>query len=177
MHCPKDQTELQPLTVGGVRVDACPKCKGLWFDREELRKAKDVKLPDASWFDIHLWKDTDAFKGVNTDRLCPRDGRHLVELEYGDTGVKIDACRHCEGIWLDRGEFEKILAEIRSTSDAALLNDYWGTLKAEAKDIFTGPEDFASEARDLATLIDLFKYKFQVQAPRLAEFLSRLPRA
>ncbi|WP_205695614.1 zf-TFIIB domain-containing protein [Conexibacter sp. SYSU D00693] len=38
---------------------------------------------------------------------CPRDGSELVEVER--SGVRIDACRTCRGVWLDRGELDKIL--------------------------------------------------------------------
>ena len=35
---------------------------------------------------------------------CPRDGSELVEVER--SGVTIDACPTCRGVWLDRGELE-----------------------------------------------------------------------
>jgi len=38
---------------------------------------------------------------------CPNDGARLVELERSD--VLIDACPQCRGVWLDRGELDKIL--------------------------------------------------------------------
>ena len=40
--------------------------------------------------------------------VCPRDGAQLVEVERD--GVMIDACPACRGIWLDRGELEKLIA-------------------------------------------------------------------
>ena len=40
--------------------------------------------------------------------VCPRDGAELVEVERD--GVMIDACPTCRGIWLDRGELEKLVA-------------------------------------------------------------------
>lgn len=39
---------------------------------------------------------------------CPACSGELVELER--SGVRIDACRQCRGVWLDRGELDKILA-------------------------------------------------------------------
>ena len=39
--------------------------------------------------------------------VCPRDGATLVEVNK--SGVMIDVCPECKGIWLDRGELEKIL--------------------------------------------------------------------
>ena len=38
---------------------------------------------------------------------CPNDGARLVELERSE--VLIDACPQCRGVWLDRGELDKIL--------------------------------------------------------------------
>jgi uncharacterized protein len=39
--------------------------------------------------------------------VCPRDGAALVEVNK--SGVQIDVCPECKGVWLDRGELEKIL--------------------------------------------------------------------
>jgi uncharacterized protein len=39
--------------------------------------------------------------------VCPRDGASLVEVNK--SGVQIDVCPECKGVWLDRGELEKIM--------------------------------------------------------------------
>lgn len=38
---------------------------------------------------------------------CPIDGTDLVMTER--SGVEIDYCPQCRGIWLDRGELDKII--------------------------------------------------------------------
>lgn len=38
---------------------------------------------------------------------CPIDGETLVISER--SGVEIDYCPKCRGVWLDRGELDKIL--------------------------------------------------------------------
>jgi len=38
---------------------------------------------------------------------CPIDGQQLVMTER--SGVEIDYCPKCRGVWLDRGELDKIL--------------------------------------------------------------------
>jgi len=38
---------------------------------------------------------------------CPVDGETLVITERG--GVEIDYCPKCRGVWLDRGELDKII--------------------------------------------------------------------
>ena len=42
------------------------------------------------------------------DMKCPRDGAEL--LTSNRRGVAIDLCPTCQGIWLDRGELEKLIA-------------------------------------------------------------------
>jgi len=44
---------------------------------------------------------------------CPVDGRELLISERA--GVEIDYCPKCRGVWLDRGELDKILD--RASSD------------------------------------------------------------
>ncbi len=38
---------------------------------------------------------------------CPVDGAQLVMTER--SGVEIDYCPQCRGVWLDRGELDKII--------------------------------------------------------------------
>jgi Zn-finger nucleic acid-binding protein len=42
---------------------------------------------------------------------CPACGNRLVEVERSE--VLIDACQSCRGVWLDRGELDKILVRER----------------------------------------------------------------
>ena len=46
--------------------------------------------------------------------LCPTDGAELVMSER--QGIEIDYCPKCRGVWLDRGELDKIIE--RSGNDA-----------------------------------------------------------
>ncbi len=39
---------------------------------------------------------------------CPVDGEALVIKER--SGVEIDYCPRCRGVWLDRGELDKIIS-------------------------------------------------------------------
>ena len=43
---------------------------------------------------------------------CPNDGTALVITERA--GVEIDYCPECRGVWLDRGELDKIIASAGS---------------------------------------------------------------
>lgn len=46
---------------------------------------------------------------------CPIDGTQLVMTDR--QGVEIDYCPQCRGVWLDRGELDKIIE--RSTTNMA----------------------------------------------------------
>lgn len=177
MNCPKCKTNKlsHAVQVGGLIIPQCSHCRGLWFDKDELRKAKDEKIKNADWFDIDLWREKTKFHGKEGKRLCPRCRLFLWELNYGDSNIRIDVCKKCEGIWLDRGEFEKILRFVRDKSDYEVLYHYLNNLIEQGKEVFAGPEGSRSELVDFLMLLRLFQYKFATQHPMLMEVLENLP--
>ena len=46
---------------------------------------------------------------------CPVDGERLVMSER--QGVEIDYCPQCRGVWLDRGELDKLLRQADDRDD------------------------------------------------------------
>lgn len=62
--------------------------------------------------------------GTVTTLECPRDvGTMLVAVDRN--GVMIDACPRCRGIWLDRGELDKLI-DLESTPDEDFLEEMRG---------------------------------------------------
>ena len=57
--------------------------------------------------------------GTITTLECPKDeGTMLVAVDRN--GVLVDACPRCRGVWLDRGELDKLIElEAASSSDFA----------------------------------------------------------
>ena len=47
--------------------------------------------------------------------LCPIDGETLLMSER--QGVEIDYCPKCRGVWLDRGELDKLVAVADKAAD------------------------------------------------------------
>ena len=189
MNCPKCKTKKlsEKVRIGDVVTDRCPSCAGLWFERDELRLAKDKKVKEARWLDIELkdkslswiefdlWKDESKFKAEKDVKLCPHCETSLYEINYGDSGVEIDVCGVYQGIWLDRGEFKKIIKYLENKADYEVLNNYVKILISETKEIFIGPESIQSEIADLLMLIKLLKYKLVAQYPVLAKIILNLP--
>lgn len=189
MNCPKCKTQKlsEKMRVGDVMINWCLFCGGLWFERDELRLAKDKKVKDAEWVDVELkdgsmdwfqfelWKNKIEFKAAKDIKLCPCCETPLYKVNYGDSDIEIDVCGICGGIWLDRGEFRKIIEYVKNKEGYELLNNYVKNLISETKEIFTGPESVQSEIADLLVLIKLLKYKLAVQYPTLMTLFSNLP--
>jgi len=62
MECPKCNGNMEVKNIENVEIDCCSKCAGVWFDQNELGKAKDQTEPDLNWMDFEIWKHEDRFK-------------------------------------------------------------------------------------------------------------------
>lgn len=187
-NCPKCKKELsEKIRIGDVKIDRCSECGGLWFEKDELRLAKDKKAPEARWLDVEVrdesvnwfhfefWKDKVKFQVKKDIKYCPTDKAPLYQVNYAEAPVEIDVCSICGGVWLDKDEFKKIIDYLKNKADYELLYNYAKNLVRETKEIFAGPESVKSEAIDLLVLVKLLKYKLMVQHPELVKLISSLP--
>ncbi|KKK93649.1 hypothetical protein LCGC14_2690750, partial [marine sediment metagenome] len=92
MECPKGHGSLNSVSVGSFQIDRCSECRGGWYDVNELRLLKDRESRgDYRWIDFDLWKDMDKFRAAEQERYsCPRDGRPMTTVRYGDSPVLVD---------------------------------------------------------------------------------------
>ena len=175
MLCPVCKTKLKKAIFYKVEVNYCPKCLGLWFDRDELREAKDEKDKDLKWLDIDLWQDKKKFQISKSKKLCPVCGVPLYEVSYGTSNIKVDVCNVCKGVWLDRGEFKKIIDYLKEQGKYEVLNHYFKNLFQEGIEVFAGPETFRSELSDFFLLLKFLNYKFLAQHPIISRIILSLP--
>ncbi len=176
MKCPLCKKSLEEAIFYGVEIDYCPKCLGLWFEEEELRWAKDERDKDLNWVDIDLWEKETSFKISPSQKFCPSCRFSLYTVTYGDSKIKVDLCNLCRGIWLDRGEFKKIIEYLRKKGHYEVLNNYAKNLIKEFWEVFTGPETFREEISDFLTILKVLNYKFAIQHPNITKIISNLPR-
>lgn len=54
--------------------------------------------------------------------ICPVDGAVLVPVER--SGIEIDHCPTCRGVWLDRGELDKIIERSAAQAPAPAPEAY-----------------------------------------------------
>ena len=110
MKCPACKKRLRRFKAGPVALNGCVTgCGGIWFDDDELAKVSRAHSPSD-----HNAPDIVRTPAVRVDeeavRLCPRcDGVTLEQKLFSlGSGVIMDCCPKCRGVWLDFGELEKI---------------------------------------------------------------------
>ncbi len=174
--CPICKKPLLSSILCNVEIDYCQNCLGLWFEEEELRLAKDEKDGNLGWFDIDLWKNEKEFKISRGRRICPSCRVPLYEVYYGDSGIVVDVCKLCHGVWLDRAEFKKIIEWLKEKADYEVLNNYAVNLFKQLGEVFTGPETLREEILDFLMILKLLDYKFGAKHPVISKIISQLPR-
>jgi len=176
MNCPICKKELKNIILYNTAVDYCPDCLGIWFDKDELRQAKDEKDKNLDWLDVDLWKNVKELKISHGNRNCPHCRVPLYEVRYGDSKVVVDVCKVCNGVWLDRAEFKKIIEWLKEKADYEIMHNYSKNLFKELGDIFSGPDLLREEVLDFLTILKLFSYKFGGDHTSISSLLLSLPR-
>jgi len=122
--CPRDHTPLveerRPALGPDVKVDACPKCQGVFLDKGEI-----LRLTGNRALNHFLTKQV----GIDSDSqlVCPADGG-IMDLEDA-AGIKVDVCLSCFGLWLDQGELEQL-----QDADPKVIRDLTPEKRAELFD-------------------------------------------
>jgi Zn-finger nucleic acid-binding protein len=176
MKCPCCNTDLKSKMIEDVEIDECHSCRGVWFEDDELRKAKDATDPDLNWMDFEIWKHKGQFEARSRNLACPQCSRTLVAVDYEDTGIEIDYCPECKGTWLDKGEFKKVIDALTKELLTKSFSEYIKASIEEAKEVITGPESFASEWKDFATVFRMMHYRLFAENPKLLDTVTNIQR-
>jgi Zn-finger nucleic acid-binding protein len=175
VFCPLCQEELEKTIFYGAEIDYCPKCLGLWFEEDELRLAKDKKDEELNWLDIDLWREKRKFRISRNLKPCPFCRLPLYEINYGKSNVKVDLCSLCSGIWLERGEFKRIIEYLKEQKDYEVLNNFNKRVIKEFWEIFIGPGTLREEMSDFLSVLKILLYKFSAQHPTFIKIIADLP--
>lgn len=176
MKCPdcKDKN-LNKADYKGIHLDYCSDCQGIWFDGDELRQVKDKEDEFLRWIDIDPWEDETKFKIGKSPKVCPTCEMPLYAVKYDDFPIEIDLCNLCQGIWLDKGEFAKIIDYMKEKVDKETLLGYLKDIGEEFAEIFVGPEKISSEIADFLIVMKLFGYRLLSKIPAISRIIARLP--
>lgn len=123
MNCPRCKAQLRSVNYEGIRIETCDSCHGEWLDNTELKKVIDRREVA---FDLEKRKAfADSIKSQRVDLsgdqqklVCPKCNGETRPINYSeDSGIIIDRCNECKGIWLDRGELEAIQMFVEGVQD------------------------------------------------------------
>ena len=115
MNCPGCGNTLKTEIYEGTEIDRCPGCGGTFLDSGELKKIVQTKEES---FGPELIHETivSAYAGIPQDEKrkivrCPECLTAMRSVNYDyRSGIIIDMCPKCYGVWLDRSELEKVQA-------------------------------------------------------------------
>lgn len=105
-HCYECNVQALEIDFHGEKVDQCPNCKGLFFDKGELSRI--VHLAEV-FYNVNIdEEDIDSVPTVEHQRIihCPADKSEMNPMDIA--GLTIDVCPDCGGIWLDDGEISAL---------------------------------------------------------------------
>ncbi len=112
MKCLACTRKLTEIKVGSVLLDICQGgCGGIWFDADELTHVNDQHRKSGRG--LQVTRDETIKVDDSQPRHCPVCPRtKLVRRLFSlGTGVEMDCCPKCQGVWLDFGELEAIQEE------------------------------------------------------------------
>ena len=177
IRCPVDGAALDRYALSRVKFEDCPTCHGMWLDKDELRKLKN-KVNDGQlhWLNREV-NDIEKTSMISSSRVCPKcPSSKLRSVMFGHSGVVIDWCPDCQGIWLDRSEYDSICEYLRSEVTSATSKEIGEELAHDVKKIVTGedPESRLAEAGDVAAALEALANTYIFDHPELYELVTRV---
>ena len=175
MKCADCKTDLQQLDFKGIKIEECPGCRGRWFDRGELSKAKDHVDEDLSWLDFDPFgEDANKFLVKSEEKSCPRCSVKMDSLTYEKSNVVINKCLVCHGIWVHHKEFKKIVDYLEGIVVSESSREYVKDSCKKFLEIFSGKEDVVSEMKNFLVIFKLLRLRVGVEHPEMAETLEKI---
>lgn len=85
----------------------CAGCGGLWMSKDDPREAVRKPPPEGSEQGTRVGLETPLWE--ESPLRCPSCQTPMAKGRYAySSGVTIDRCERCSGIWLDRGELARL---------------------------------------------------------------------
>jgi uncharacterized protein len=174
-NCPADGATLDLYTLAHIKFEGCPKCHGMWLDEDELRKLKNtVNNGQLHWLNREV-DNIEKTSAIMSSRSCPKcSSNKLRSVIFGHSGVVIDWCPTCHGIWLDRSEFDSIVEYLRDEATEATPKEIAHEIGEDLKKAVTGegPESRLAELGDAAAAIEAWANAHIFEHPSLFALLT-----
>jgi Zn-finger nucleic acid-binding protein len=109
-----------------IQLDQCDKCGGIWCDKWELFPVDPDETGRLDPLDEDLLRD--KIRLPQKTLYCPRcaDELALFADPILPKEIQLRRCRHCDGLWLNRGQFRgykeyQQSTRLRKMSDAKIV--------------------------------------------------------
>ncbi len=106
MKCPGCSKKLKKTNASGVDTLTCSRCEGLWVSMQSMTTLFQVEKLE---LDLHgLIKDApNKYVSKRQCASCPDQILKVIDT----SGVEIDACAKCGGIYFDENEIKSVLPQ------------------------------------------------------------------
>lgn len=173
--CSQCKQELKKVIYKGVSVDECPQCLGMFFEKNELEMAKNNTDEDLRWVDFVIFENTpNKFIPSDSNKMCPACNSSMKGFTYKDSKVTLDVCSQCEGVWLDKGEFQKIIAYLEKLIISESASEYAKDVLQQFREIANGNEDMIREIKDFLAVLKLFEMRLVAEHPKVSEMIQAI---
>jgi Zn-finger nucleic acid-binding protein len=101
---------MKKAKLEGVLVDKCKVCGGIWLDAGELEMLKydEGKSDDHLITEVRSELLEEKMRLITTLGLCPKCQEQQIN-KYNRSGVELDQCPACKGMFFDYGELDKVI--------------------------------------------------------------------
>jgi Zn-finger nucleic acid-binding protein len=116
LPCPRCREPMQALRLGGTTARECSACGGLWLDPASLQRLSDAREERADVVGVLAGRLPTAAAPPDLVRYvpCPCCRKLMNRKNFAQSsGVVLDVCAK-HGVWLDRGELERVLGFVSS---------------------------------------------------------------
>jgi len=115
LDCPDCRVPLNASVLGGLSLDQCGKCGGLWVDQKTFEQ---IAADRQERGEVMGSLPAPVVRPVSLEtvhyRPCPRCGKLMNRQNYAHiSGVVINVCKE-HGIWFERDELRQVLAFIEA---------------------------------------------------------------
>jgi Zn-finger nucleic acid-binding protein len=106
-RCPRcSQIGLASREHGGVLLQACIECGGVWLDRASVQRMFDAPAAEIAELGRRVDDNARSIRDVTPELVCPSCEATLARRRDANSGIRLDSCaRH--GTWFDRSELAR----------------------------------------------------------------------
>lgn len=116
LKCPRCDEEMQTLMLGSTMATECAECGGLWLNPAALQSLCNAREAHAAVVNALAARAPARHEPLDTIRYipCPRCGKLMNRQNFArSSGVITDVCK-ADGVWLDRGELQRVIGFVDS---------------------------------------------------------------